>query len=299
MSNNSFSMLQKDEIEPDIDTQAIIDSALGALPPEAQGTTKLSKATITGLVTAIVSALVPIMKATIEHSTSTVNSATVEKLKANVQINTFKNNHYEQYTRKDNVKILGLPETDNEDTMAAVVDLCNDAIIKKHKEQYPDATVPGEGDSEGAETEAEEGASSGDSENHHPPRPELITRADLSIAHRNPSRRSGPKPIIVRFVRRETRDRVMKSKGGLKDHPKGKIFIQDDLTDINSKMLWALRHDEGIERAWSFNSVVWAITKPGTVDRESKKVKVESPDDLIKVGFSQEKIENLELFHLY
>ena len=302
-TSNRFTPLQKsddNETEAIVDTQAIIDTALGALPPEAQGTTKLSKSTISGLVTAIVSALVPIIKATIESTTSAATSATVEKLKTNVQVNTFRNNHHEQYTRKDNLKIVGLIEKENEDTMAEVVDLCNDAILKKHKEQYPDYdTTPSEGDTESAETGAGARVSSDASENNRPPPPVLITRADISIAHRNPSRRSGPRPIVARFVRRETKDWVMKNRGGLKDHPKGKIFLHDDLTDINNKMLWALRNDEGIERAWSFNSVLWAMTKPGTVDSESKKVKIESPDDLVKVGFTQDKIEELDLYHLY
>ena len=64
-------------------------------------------------------------------------------------------------------------------------------------------------------------------------------------------------------------------------------------------MLWALRNDEGIERAYSANSVVWAMTKPGVVSRESKKIKVESPDDLLKAGFTEEKVASLNLYHTY
>ena len=50
--------------------------------------------------------------------------------------------------------------------------------------------------------------------------------------------------------------------------------------------LWSLPH----------NSAVWAVTKPGVVGRESKKIKIESPDDLFKAGLPQDKIDSLDLY---
>lgn len=38
---------------------------------------------------------------------------------------------------------------------------------------------------------------------------QLISREDLSKAHRIPTKKGGPRPIVAKFVRRETRDNVM------------------------------------------------------------------------------------------
>ena len=151
----------------------------------------------------------------------------------------------------------------NEDTANEVVSIFNDAIIKNYEER--------------SSTSLESMQST----------PQTITRQDISIAHRIPTKKGGTRPIVAKFVRREVKDTVMKNRNGLKGHKKGKIFIHDDLTRMNDKLLWVLRNDEGIERAYSLNSVVWAVTKPGIIGNESKKIKIESPDDLYKAGLSE------------
>ena len=87
----------------------------------------------------------------------------------------------ENYNRRDNVKILGLKETNNgqremmETTIKKVVDI-SDAL------------------------EAQ------------------ISENDISIAHRLPSRNSGNKPVIVRFARRMKKIDLLKKKKNLVNH---------------------------------------------------------------------------------
>ena len=52
-----------------------------------------------------------------------------EELKRHVQVLTLRNDELEQYTRRDNVKIHGLPESDNEDTIEQVVQLAKKAGV--------------------------------------------------------------------------------------------------------------------------------------------------------------------------
>ena len=277
---NRYSLLS-DESDCEYDIRTLIDSALQALP-DSKGDTKLAKSTISDIVTAIVTTLVPILTASIENATQKTTSATIEKMKANIQVNNFAQNSIEQYSRKDNIKVVGLPEADKEDTPDVVVQLFNEAIIKKHEAMLKESEEKRE-----AEHESTEGNPT------PPPPPKLISREDLSTAHRIPTKKAGPRPIIAKFVRRETRDNVMKCRGGLKGHPKGKIFLHDDLTRLNDKMLWALRTDDSIEVAYSTNCVIWAITQ------DKKKVKVETPDDLITAGLSEEKVASLNLYNEY
>ena len=54
-----------------------------------------------------------------------------------------------------------------------------------------------------------------------------ITKNDVSICHRLPSGGTGPKPLIAKFVRRETKHQLMKNKRNSKN---ANIFVNDDLT---------------------------------------------------------------------
>ena len=126
---NRYSLLS-DESDCEYDIRTLIDSALQALP-DLKGDTKLAKSTISDIVTAIVTTLVPILTASIENATQKTTSATIEKMKANIQVNNFAQNSIEQYSRKDNIKVVGLPEADNEDTPDVVAQLFNEAIVNK------------------------------------------------------------------------------------------------------------------------------------------------------------------------
>ena len=78
----------------------------------------------------------------------------------------------------DSFSIHGVPENDNKDTAAVAVDIMNEAVKSEDTKESPVKT---------------------------------FTRADVSVAHRLPSR-VGSRPIIVRFIRREDKTILMKNK---------------------------------------------------------------------------------------
>ncbi|KAK7464565.1 hypothetical protein BaRGS_00037875, partial [Batillaria attramentaria] len=114
---------------------------------------------------------------------------------------------------------------------------------------------------------------------------------DISVVHRTGQRkRRGGRSILVRFVSRKKKQEVMRAKKSLKD--KGgyaKVFINEDLTPLRTKLLHYTRALDVVERAWTSEGKIWAVKKrsvPGsghpTVNRP---VCIENPDDLFdKLG---------------
>ena len=75
-----------------------------------------------------------------------------------------------------------------------------------------------------------------------------VSRADISICHRVPSRNVKPgqgRPIIAKFVRRRTKIGLMTNKKKLKDS-ENKIYINDDLTLLRARLAKALRQRQDV-----------------------------------------------------
>ena len=75
-----------------------------------------------------------------------------------------------------------------------------------------------------------------------------VSRADISICHRVPSRNVKPgqgRPIIAKFVRRQTKIGLMTNKKKLKDS-ENKIYINDDLTLLRARLAKALRQRQDV-----------------------------------------------------
>ena len=111
----------------------------------------------------------------------------------------------QQYGRRDNVRIFGVEEAPNEDVYQAVIDVAEKAGCQ-------------------------------------------VSRADISICHRVPSRNVKPgqgRPIIAKFVRRQTKIGLMTNKKKLKDS-ENKIYINDDLTLLRARLAKALRQRQDV-----------------------------------------------------
>ena len=54
----------------------------------------------------------------------------------------------------------------------------------------------------------------------------------ISVSHRLPGRSGSTRPIIVKFVRRNTKTAMMKSKRKLRDANRKGVYINDDLTPL-------------------------------------------------------------------
>ena len=211
------------------------------------GSVKLSgdKATdIGGIIAQVIGALQPILiKAVTTMSEAYCSELTrktteaTDELKRHVQVLTFRNDELEQYTRRENVKIHGLPETDNDDTIQQVVQLAQKAGVD-------------------------------------------IDANDISVAHRLPGNRHTNKPrtIIARFVRRVKRTDLMRKKANLRNVDGPRVFITDDLTKMRGRLLWELKQDGDIERAYSIDGKITCVKK--MAGGEEKRFRVNSPDDL-------------------
>ena len=77
-----------------------------------------------------------------------------------------------------------------------------------------------------------------------------ITANDVSTCHRLPGGRSGSKPLIAKFVRRDTKHQLVKNKRNLKNT---NIFVNDDLTPIRAKVTRELRKRDDVARVHTVN----------------------------------------------
>ena len=83
--------------------------------------------------------------------------------------------------------------------------------------------------------------------------PIQITENDIDISHRlGPFESDRKRPIVVKFVRRHVKNAIMKNSKLLKGTV---IYINEDLTKLNRKVLTAIRKKsmDTVEKAWSFN----------------------------------------------
>ncbi|KAL8603177.1 hypothetical protein ACOMHN_032623 [Nucella lapillus] len=142
----------------------------------------------------------------------------VKRLEKKVKEGKEMRNNLEQYTRKDNIKIINLqgdkPRVTSDETEKRVVDFLHSQL--------------------GLPT---------------------ITSDHISIAHRvGPYRQSQNRPIIVKFISRKTKVSVMKNKRNLKGQ---KIYINEDLTKLNAQRLAELKKHIGVLSAWSFEGSLY------------------------------------------
>ena len=68
-----------------------------------------------------------------------------------------------------------------------------------------------------------------------------IGERDISVCHRLPARGQSGKPMIVKFVRRETKLALMKKKSGLRHLSGRPIFINNDITQLRARLLKSLK----------------------------------------------------------
>ncbi len=100
-----------------------------------------------------------------------------------------------------------------------------------------------------------------------------LTASDISVAHTLPTKAGSTQPpaVIVRFVRRSVRDEVFASRRKLKTYTNpagGKVYINEDLTALNRKILGILRlkvRNHAINGAWSQSGRILAKDLRGNI----------------------------------
>ena len=92
----------------------------------------------------------------------------------------------------------------------------------------------------------------------------------------------GGKTIIAKFVRCDVKVQLMRSKKKLKScDAYTKVFVDEDLTPLRSKMLRELKKDSSVKSAWTIDGRIFC--KQIVSGKEETRVN-DSPDDLWKVG---------------
>ena len=134
--------------------------------------------------------------------------AVINDLGADVCELRHQNDALEQHGRRNSLRISGISEEWEENTTEAMVNIANE-VMKVD-----------------------------------PP----LNPSDIDIGHRHPKPRSAkpaePRPVIVRFVKRTDRFRVISSRTNLKEcneDKEHKIYINEDLTAFRAKLFMTIR----------------------------------------------------------
>ena len=127
-------------------------------------------------------------------------------------------NSLEQYTRKDNFKIINLPKDSDKET----TDETETKVVELIQTKLGIASFSPE---------------------------------HISVAHRVGKFSQGQnRPVIVRLTTRKVKTEIFKQKKTLKTE---KIFIYEDLTKINTQRLFNLKNHPGVLSAWSFQGKLY------------------------------------------
>ena len=137
-----------------------------------------------------------------------------------------------------------------------------------------------------------------------------ISEQDISDIHRLPTQNttsggSNVPGIIIRVNRRTAKYGVMDKKKHLRSYPHPdypNLGIYEDLTPLRSRILYALRNrtKEGVKEfkfTWSKNGRIFcrteAQTKPGPDRKLPRPGVVNKPNDLLKLGFSEQEVQEI------
>ena len=79
-----------------------------------------------------------------------------------------------------------------------------------------------------------------------------VSANDISIAHPVPTKKPGPRPLIVRFSRRVAKVNLLRNKKNLENFDKLKnVRIFEDMTAPRLKFFNLMKSDNNIEKVWS------------------------------------------------
>lgn len=182
---------------------------------------------------------------------SAVDRPSFEKVKANVVVGKYETDRLEQYTRRENIRIFHLSTAEDRTLSEGVIELLNDMFHQVDKDSPPC----------------------------------VVTSSDISVCHRVGKKpevgASDNRPIIVRFVSRQTVFNIMKHKKVLKDMAKYKahgksVFIAEDLTQLRLKLKDYIRERDGVSRVHTMDGNIHG-------EKNGKHFVVTSPDDLFRI----------------
>ena len=163
---------------------------------------------------------------------------TIAKLQEHIDGLTTEVDRLEQYTRRNSIRISGIPEPKEDNPTAKVLDLMNNSL-----KLTPPLTL--------AEVDR-------------------IHRVGIPKSQRNgpaASTRTPPRQILVKLATYRTRKRIMDLRGELKDVNKD-VYISEDLTKARSELLYearVLKRSKKINGAWSADGNILILDKNNKV----------------------------------
>ncbi|XP_071481462.1 uncharacterized protein [Diadema antillarum] len=237
--SNKFAILE-DEGDTDLSFKIneVVEGAMQLVPDREGGNKQL----VEEIVKAVVAALLPMVQS-IAHQ---LVSGPQVQVQATVQNYENRLDEVEQYSRRDNVIMRGVPENDGESTNAVVIDVAASAGV-------------------------------------------AVSEADISTSHRMGRPQPNKMRPIARFVRRDLRTQLLRSKRKLKDSEQHKdMIIMEHLSPVRAKLLQAVKQDENAEKVWTIDGKVHSTLKS---DPHKKHI-IHGPDDLFKrLGWSEDKLK--------
>ena len=161
-------------------------------------------------------------------------------MEKNIRDALLQSNNNEQYSRRDSIRIYGIPLPVSENISDhGTNDDCEGLVIKLANEKLNMD----------------------------------LSRMDIEAAHRVGRVKDNLQPVIVKFHRRATRDKMIMKRKQLKGLP---VRIHEDLTRLNASLLNRLGNSPLIHKSWSWMGKIWAIAKGSG----AKKVKVQPFEEL-------------------
>ena len=153
-----------------------------------------------------------------QHAESMEKDGRIETLSRQVAGLTEKIDEQEQYQRRSNIRISGLPEEERES-----IQECEKVVQKFLTEELG-----------------------------------IKEHIEISIAHRLGRRKTGEsRPIICRLVRRADKPIIMKKRKTLREK-KSKIYLAEDLTQKNQRLFRDVRTNARVKKAWTIDGKVMA-----------------------------------------
>ena len=163
----------------------------------------------------------------------------VKKQQESIDTLTSNLNTLEQYTRRNNIRIFGVPERRDENTDQIVCQLADKLGVHMSREDIDRSHRVGQ-----------------------PPQQDH----QYADALRSGKTKQKARPIIVKFTSYRTKHAFMKDKRKLKGSG---TVVAEDLTKTNANLLSAAYTNKNTSAAWSIDGRVYVVVKDG--NREKKK----------------------------
>ena len=146
-----------------------------------------------------------------------------------------KMNENEQYSRRNNLRYIGVKLLQNETVPAAVI-RCTNAYLNLGTDEQGNRRSLSPSDIEVAHF--------------------IKRREPPGAAHSPRSGSEAPHSIIVRFADRKVRDSVIRARRQLKNKP---ITITEDLTHKNQRLMHTVKAVSSVDNAWSWNGKIYYV----------------------------------------